>query len=72
MSGRKKENADISIETFYDYFKNLNEDMQGEDDIVFNDMCENPVYDIILNGSITESEIIDVIKKFKTWQSSWY
>jgi hypothetical protein len=46
--------------------------MQGEDDIVFNDMCENPVYDIILNGSITKSEIIDVIKKFKNWQSRWY
>jgi hypothetical protein len=36
-----------------------------EDDIVFNDMCENSVYDMILNGSITESGIIDAIKIFK-------
>ena len=44
-----------------------------EDDIVFNDMCENSVYDMILNGSITESEIIDAIKIFKKkCQSSWY
>ena len=35
FSGRKTENADILIETFYDYFKNLTEDMQNEnDDIV--------------------------------------
>ena len=69
FSGRKKENADIPIETFYDYFKNLNEDMRDENDIVCNDMFENPVYDKILNGSITESEIIDAIcnKKSKKW-----
>jgi hypothetical protein len=35
-----------------------------EDNIVLNDMCQNPVYDMILNGSITESEIIDAIKIF--------
>jgi hypothetical protein len=28
-------------------------------------MCENPVYDMILNGPITESEIIDVINNLK-------
>ena len=53
FSGIRKENADIPIETFYDYFKNLNKEMQdenNEDDIVFNDMCENPVYGMVLNG----------------------
>jgi hypothetical protein len=28
-------------------------------------MCENPAYDMILNGSITESEIIDAITNLK-------
>ena len=41
------------------------QDENDEDDIVFNDNCENPVYDMILNGSITESEIIDAIKNLK-------
>jgi hypothetical protein len=41
------------------------QDENDEEDIVFNDMCENSVYDMILNGSITESEIIDAIKIFK-------
>jgi hypothetical protein len=36
-----------------------------EDNIVLNDMCQNPVYNMILNGSITESEIIDAIKNGK-------
>ena len=36
-----------------------------EDNIVLNDMCQNPVYDMILNESITESEIIDAIKNGK-------
>ena len=36
-----------------------------QDNIVFSDMCENPVYDMILNGSTKESEIIDVIKNGK-------
>ena len=57
FSGRKKENADIPIETFYKYLKNLNEEMQDEndeDDILFWMTYENPVYDMILNGSITK------------------
>ena len=37
----------------------------NEDNIVLNDMCQNPVYNMILNGSITESEIIDAIKMVK-------
>ena len=41
------------------------QDQNDEDDIVFSDICENPVYDMILNRSITESEIIDAIKNGK-------
>ena len=33
--------------------------------ILFSMTCENPVYDMIFNGSITESEIIDAIKNIK-------
>ena len=46
------------------------QDENDEDDIVFNDMCENPVYDMILNGSITESEIIDAIKNLKNGKAA--
>jgi len=51
----------------------LNEEMQDEndeDDIVFNDMYENPVYDMILNGSITENEIIDAINNLKNGKAA--
>ena len=41
-----------------------------KDDIVFNNMCENPVYDMILNGSITESEIIDAIQNLKNGKAA--
>ena len=44
--------------------------MQDENDIVFNDMCGNPVYDMMLNGSITESEIIDAITNLKNGKAA--
>ena len=53
----KKKKSDIPIETFYKYLKNLNEEMQDEndeDDILFWMTYENPVYGMILNGSITK------------------
>ena len=46
------------------------QDENNEDDIVFNDMCENPVYDMIVNGPITESEIIDAIKNLKNGKAT--
>ena len=41
-----------------------------EDNIVLNDMCQNPVYNMILNGSITESEIIGAIKNLKNGKAA--
>ena len=46
------------------------QDENNEDDIVFNDMCENPIYDMIVNGPITESEIIDAIKNLKNGKAT--
>jgi hypothetical protein len=56
----------IIIETFYDYFKKLNsgtsdEDVNDHDEININQICDNPVYDEILNGKITELEITEAI-----------
>jgi hypothetical protein len=46
------------------------QDENGVDDIVFNGMCENSVYDMILNGSITESKIIDAIQNLKNGKAA--
>ena len=58
----------LKIETFYDYFKKLNagdEDVNDHDEININEICDNPVYDEILNGKITELEITEAIRKLK-------
>ena len=68
----KKENPDISTETFFEYFKNLNSDdleSDSSDDIVIDIDAvieNNPLYDEILNGSITEKEVTEAINKLKS------
>ena len=59
-SVHKNQNPPISIDTFYEYFKNLNdcEKDDADKDIV----CDNPIYDAILNDEIIEGLIIDAIK----------
>ena len=52
---QKKENVDIPIVTLYEYFKDLNE----------NDICDNQIYDDILNGDNTEDELLNAIKNLK-------
>ena len=59
---------DIPIDTLYDYFKTINANTNlGADDEVdginINELCENPLYDNILNGVISESEISETITK---------
>ena len=57
FSNRKKQDPSVEIETFYDYFQKLNagdEDVNDHDEININEICDNPVYDEILNGKITE------------------
>jgi phage host-nuclease inhibitor protein Gam len=69
FSNRKKEDPSVEIETFYDYFKKLNagdEDVNDHDEININEICDNPVYDEILNGKITELEITEAIRKHLT------
>jgi hypothetical protein len=68
FSNRKKEDLSVEIETFYDYFKKLkagDEDVNDHDEININEICDNPVYDEILNGKITELEITEAIRELK-------
>jgi hypothetical protein len=49
-----------NTQTFYDYFKKLNagdEDVNDHDEININEICDNPIYDEILNGKITDQII---------------
>ena len=51
---------------FYEYFKELNNsDEDDDDDIDLNAVCDNPLYDTLLNDQITEREILDAIKGLK-------
>jgi hypothetical protein len=51
---------------FYEYFKELNNsDEDDDDDIDLNAVCDNPLYDTLLNDEITEREILDAIKGLK-------
>ena len=63
----RKKNPDIDIETFFEYFKNLNYTEIVDDDVEFdlNDICDNDVYDELLNRVITELEICEAIKDLK-------
>ena len=70
---------DIPIDTLYDYFKTINANTNlGTDDeidgIKINELCENLLYDNILNGAISESEISETIRKNKKTKSRgrWY
>ena len=46
----------FSIDTFYEYFKNLNNYDEDYDEIGIDhsSLCNNPIYDEILNLEITE------------------
>ena len=72
FSRKQKTNPDIDIDTFFEYFKNLNagdidmsQNNESMNDFDVNDICDNPVYDEILNGVITELEIREAIQKLK-------
>ena len=41
------------------------EDVNDHDEINISEICDNPVYDEILNGKITELEITEAIRKLK-------
>ena len=54
----------FSIDTFYEYFKNLNNYEEDYDEIGIDhsSVCNNPIYDEILNLEITEKLIVDASK----------
>ena len=69
-STNSRKTHDIPIDTLYDYFKtinaNTNLDTDDEiDGIDINELCGHPLYDSILNGVISESEISERITKLK-------
>ena len=66
---RKEDDPDISIDTLYEYFKNLNINNDGNDtqETINIDITDD---DEILNSSITEGEIIKCIKSLKNNKSS--
>ena len=61
----KKKTHQFLLILYYEYFKNLNHyDTDDNDvalDIDFNSICDNPLYDTILNDEITEEELLDAI-----------
>ena len=64
MNGYKKEKVDIPIDTLYEYFKDVNENDDEEGTFLHN-ICDNQIYDDILNGDITEDEVLKAIKNLK-------
>jgi hypothetical protein len=71
FSGNDKQNPPISIDTLYEYLKNLNNYEEDDDDIEIDhrSVCNNPIYNEILNGEITEKEIVDALKGLKNSKS---
>ena len=55
----------VDIDTFFEYFKNLNFCEEEESDINIDEFCNDPMYNEMLNGVITENEVLDAIKGLK-------
>jgi hypothetical protein len=55
----------VDIDTFFEYFKNLNFCEEEESDINIDEFCNDPMYNEMLNGVITENEVSDAIKGLK-------
>ena len=53
------------IDTFFEYFKNLNFCEEEDSDINIDEFCNDPMYNEMLNGIITEKEVLDAIKGLK-------
>jgi len=64
MNGCKKEKVDIPIDTLYEYFKDVNEN-DDEAGTFLHNICDNQIYDDILNGDINEDEVLNAIKNLK-------
>ena len=64
-SGNRKETPPVDIDTFFEYFKNLNFCEEEYSDINIDEVCNDPMYNEMLNGIITEKEVLDAIKGLK-------
>ena len=62
----RKDNCSIDTDTFFEYFKSQNS-VEDDDsvDLDINELCDNPVCNEIMNGVITEQEVIDALKNLK-------
>ena len=56
----------------YEYLKNLNENDENDDEAgtFLDNICDNQIYDDILNGDITEDEVLNVIKNLKNGKAA--
>lgn len=75
MNFSNKKDANIDIDKLYEYFKKLNdtsEDVVDEDDsdAFLDNICDNDLYDVIINGEITEDEVNEAIKGLKNGKAS--
>ena len=53
------------IDTFFEYFKNLYFCEEEYSDINIDEVCNDPMHNEMLNGIITEKEVLDAIKGLK-------
>ena len=70
---KKDDHSNISIETLYDYFKNLNTNIDNDNnniDIDINIDNLSPEIEDILNSPITADEIKSVVQKLKNGKSA--
>ena len=61
----EKKTPPVDIDTFFEYFKNLNFCEEEESDINIDEFCNDPMYNEMLIWVITENEVLDAIKGLK-------
>jgi hypothetical protein len=71
-SGNRKETPPVDIDTFFEYFKNLNFCEEEYSDINIDEVCNDPMYNEMLNGIITEKEVLDAIKGLKNNKAPYH
>ena len=70
-NSQKSVDNDISLQTLYDHFKQLNEnDSAGDDQILDFDQNIPEYVDALLNGPVTETEIINIVSNLKNNNAS--
>ena len=73
FSGNFKENPDVDLQTFFDYFKELNAEIHADDVVGPTNIANNninTVCEALLNSEITEAEIKEAIQSLKNNKTS--